>query len=381
MLGYKKAKWDEISDPADMMKPYKELMEEKEALDDLDDPLDGGECETLRWFDCMGDVKAKLKNNGLKHVVHKNPQIEDAARVFDVTFKKFEEELKSDYEEKYPRYRRFNAFLDRRPDDDELIMYEPPDHCKFIPHNHLPLWFLSASRSCLIPNMKYNGDAREAANAVHLRVLEKQKQIDQSKGYEFTFRFAKCIKKTPVKNGMDFELIVKITIGRYAKIWVHRTDEPISYELVKGPIPVKFRRQDEDTPARRYKTIQEMLQNTNVHSASHVKGGMIVMSFHALAADEIKCYFYHSGAICRFMPEDIMEIFPKYFDPTWDHGRNRKYWESGKAKQYYEQIKGKLPDVSFESFAHQFQSDYDPNKPPSKEELDEIEKQKNILGF
>ena len=79
------------------------------------------------------------------------------------------------------------------------------------------------------------------------------------------------------------------------------------------------------------------------------------------------------------MPEDIINIFPKLFCQTFNHGQNRKWWESGKAKEYYEKIKDKLPDIRFEAFCNVYGSHYHPRPRDSKEELEQREKQKNIF--
>eukprot|EP01084_Bolivina_argentea_P163669 284692_1 len=244
--------------------------------------------------------------------------------------------------------------------------------------NHL---IIGASRSCLIPNEKYDGDEYDAANAVHLSVVAAQRVIDGGQGAQYQYKLAKLVNKIGVNGGMDFEMIVKISLERYAKVWVHREDDPISYSLIKGPIGIKFDMNDEDTLSIKYGSLQERLQNINVTSEHHCKAGMVVISFHVLASDQIKAYYYYSGQIARFMPQDIMHIFPKYFCQTWQHGENRKWWQSGKAKQYYDIIKDKLPDVKFEAFCKQFKSHYQPRPRDSKEEQEERERPKNMLLF
>ena len=446
VVGYQKAKWDQILEPDQMRRNIKDLYEEKEQFDTGNNDLSEDDSDdnqynhynkktgkyrdpSVTYFDCMGDVKEKCKINGLKYVVSTVNNLADDAsdrqtRVFDDTFKKYERELGHQSSLKYPQFKRFICFLDRRYKDkdkdkdndknknkkdkdddykhnknnspnkpnqnqkgmrinsyDEFLLYSPPDHCAYVPHNYVPLWFLGASRSCLIPNMEYDGDEHDAANAVHLTVVDKVRIMDKNPHAEYQWKLAKLVKKTKVVNGMDFELIIKISLERYIKIWVHRTDEPIGYKLVNGPNQINFPMHKEESLNKKYRTLKARLQHTNITSESHCKGGMLLLSFHVLASDEIKAYLYYQGQIARFMPEDIMHIFPKLFCQTWNHGANRKWWESGKAKMYYDKIKDKLPDVKFNAFCNEFNSQFQTRPRDSKEEQAQIEKQKNMFLF
>merc|ERR1719245_1840944 len=75
-------------------------------------------------------------------------------------FRQFRKEL-SDKDDTYPQHGRFNVIIDRRDcytksnDTDPLIMFDPPNDCNSIPHQHLAEKYFDLSRICLIPRSGY----------------------------------------------------------------------------------------------------------------------------------------------------------------------------------------------------------------------------------
>merc|ERR1719245_1871851 len=75
-------------------------------------------------------------------------------------FRQFRKEL-SDKDDTYPQHGRFNVIIDRRDcytksnDTDELIIFDPPNDCNTIPHQHLAEKYFDLSRMCLIPKSDY----------------------------------------------------------------------------------------------------------------------------------------------------------------------------------------------------------------------------------
>jgi len=146
----------------------KEEEEDDDDDDDDDDDVEQKEDDEKggAFFDCIGDIKGKLEKNKLKY--EKGEHVADfgppPTRMFDKIFKKFVNKLDGDKNKDYPHNKRFISFIDRRDgkkDADDVYIYEPPKNCRNIPKNHVPEWFIGASRTSLLPNMEY-GDGKEA---------------------------------------------------------------------------------------------------------------------------------------------------------------------------------------------------------------------------
>eukprot|EP01084_Bolivina_argentea_P039967 73846_1 len=105
-----------------------------------------------KFFDCIGDIKEKLLRNKLKYVAT-NININEID-IFHNTF----DELRQQMSEKdYPFRKRMISFIDRRRlQNDTIFMYEPPENARYIPNNAVPEWYLSSSRTCILPNINYN---------------------------------------------------------------------------------------------------------------------------------------------------------------------------------------------------------------------------------
>eukprot|EP01084_Bolivina_argentea_P061570 112529_1 len=121
--------------------------------DGVDDGLSGD------FVDCIGAIEDKLKNNNLKYKfkttsVNRNRMFDDVC--YDFVEK---HELKGlDNKTEYLHKKRLIAFVDRREEKDDkefnIFMYEPPKDCRDMPKTSMvPEWCISASRTCLLPNM------------------------------------------------------------------------------------------------------------------------------------------------------------------------------------------------------------------------------------
>merc|ERR1712228_410582 len=49
---------------------------------------------------------------------------------------------------------------------------------------------------------------------------------------------------------------------------------------------------------------------------------MLTASFHVKEVDQILCYLYINGQYLRFMPDDVVDILPRFFVKS---GANRKF--------------------------------------------------------
>ena len=125
------------------------------------------------YFDCIGNIEAKLKANGLKYTkntIHQDQQRDNEyvnTKHFKEAFKAFKGEFK---DESYPHRKRFVTMVDTRnmgseqeqKISDTMYFYEPPSNCRNIPPKDVvPEWGLSASRTSLLPNIDYDPDKAE----------------------------------------------------------------------------------------------------------------------------------------------------------------------------------------------------------------------------
>merc|ERR1712130_218701 len=139
--------------------------------DDPDDEKEDGSNKDTKYIDCIGDITKKLKKNNLPHhrikyKPGKAPQIQ--RKVYHQPLKELKVQMSKmdDKEldpENYPHKSRVIGFVDRRngTDEDDVYMYVPPKNCRNIPEDAVDEWYLSSSRTCLLPNMEY-GDGKKA---------------------------------------------------------------------------------------------------------------------------------------------------------------------------------------------------------------------------
>merc|ERR1712083_317806 len=73
----------------------------------------------------------------------------------------------------------------------------------------------------------------------------------------------------------------------------------------------------------------------------------VTFSFHVLAADEIRCYFYTNGQSARFLARDIKLVLPLFFVNSEE---NKEFAEGKEMLKIIDRIDGKLRDEPFERF-------------------------------
>ena len=143
--------------------------DDDDSADDEDYKAPGG-----LFYDCFGNIKDKIAKNKLLYLTTKmntdDVNVSKQARLFKENFKKFISDNKMENKYKsYPQRHRFCAIIDRRQpddkdnknkdilDDDELIIYQPPDNCNQFPKGkYEPMFYFDTTRTSIIPQIGYN---------------------------------------------------------------------------------------------------------------------------------------------------------------------------------------------------------------------------------
>eukprot|EP01084_Bolivina_argentea_P120587 213768_1 len=248
--------------------------------DDSDSNFEDEIKDDLTFYDCIGDIKIKLKSQKLLYYESIDNVVQSR---FSHEFNKFKNTIISKKYKglefmEYPRNKRFVTIIDRRTignNDDEndekkehkqshnngLLFFEPPNECNTLPKGSIPEWYFDSSRTCIIP---------------------------------------KHIKNENVN--------INSSSDNY---------------------------------------------NETITSSNSCKGALLILSFHVLSSDEIKCYMYLNGTVTRFFPSDIINVLPLYFDP--EMYKNKEFVKSQKqVNEIIEEMKSKLRDYRFESFYEQY---------------------------
>ena len=77
----------------------------------------------------------------------------------------------------------------------------------------------------------------------------------------------------------------------------------------------------------------------------------MTLSFHVESADEIRCYLFVEGGVMRFLPQDIIEVVPRFFDPEFgDNARWVSRHGGRKANMLVKQMSRQLCDKKFNAF-------------------------------
>jgi len=125
-----------------------------------DDDIDEEQKATDEFVDCVGDIEAKLRANGLRYVVMEIGNIYENRKVFANLRDEFRRKynLKMENTREWLQGKRFVVMVDRRKYDprakkskDTVWFYEPPKDCRDIPSNAVGEWYLNATRTCLLP--------------------------------------------------------------------------------------------------------------------------------------------------------------------------------------------------------------------------------------
>eukprot|EP01084_Bolivina_argentea_P270384 459746_1 len=152
----------------------KHSINESKFNDDTDDDSDEDDDYFDQFVDCIGNIEAKLIHN---HLLYKKNELlietNFQQKIFTILFNQLYSEYIVDYDktkdnECHVLYqKRIIGFVDRRKSSDQhdstdtVYLYQPPTNCFQIPTNACGLWYLSASRMCLLPNMDYGNGAKE----------------------------------------------------------------------------------------------------------------------------------------------------------------------------------------------------------------------------
>eukprot|EP01084_Bolivina_argentea_P024182 45106_1 len=54
-------------------------------------------------------------------------------------------------------------------------------------------------------------------------------------------------------------------------------------------------------------------KNHTISVCDTLNGKNFILSFHVEAQDNVKCYVFFNGTIARFFPEDMLNVWPKFF--------------------------------------------------------------------
>jgi len=95
------------------------------------------------------------------------------ARIFGNLYNNFASDNKleeKDEKTDYLHKKRLIVFIDRRKakiDDEKstVYMYEPPENCRIVPDNAVPEWYISSSRTCILPDVEYGDDSDKKAKS------------------------------------------------------------------------------------------------------------------------------------------------------------------------------------------------------------------------
>eukprot|EP00486_Rosalina_sp_Unknown_P006726 CAMPEP_0201572136 /NCGR_PEP_ID=MMETSP0190_2-20130828/15242_1 /ASSEMBLY_ACC=CAM_ASM_000263 /TAXON_ID=37353 /ORGANISM="Rosalina sp." /LENGTH=552 /DNA_ID=CAMNT_0047997527 /DNA_START=28 /DNA_END=1686 /DNA_ORIENTATION=- len=172
--------------------------DEEEEEDDTDS--EDEDDEKMAFEDVFGNIKDRLSHEKLPfvHTAINDDGNKDSgsikqARAFKEQFNKFKtDKVQSD---EFPQRHRFCAVIDRRNEDkgkgimedDELIIYLPPENCQKFPKDHNPMFYFGTSRACILPNKGYNNGDNPNDDITHkdakkLNNNSKPKQMNITSG-------------------------------------------------------------------------------------------------------------------------------------------------------------------------------------------------------
>eukprot|EP01084_Bolivina_argentea_P005864 11076_1 len=107
------------------------------------------------FVDCIGNIKAKLNMNGLSYQMVTTDNV--GKNIFTTLHQELRESCGYCGTDQYFDSKRLIGFIDRRKSGSksDIYLYLPPTNCLDIPSNACELWYLAASRTCLLPNICY----------------------------------------------------------------------------------------------------------------------------------------------------------------------------------------------------------------------------------
>ena len=80
--------------------------------------------------------------------------------------------------------------------------------------------------------------------------------------------------------------------------------------------------------------------------------GTMTFSFHVEFEDEIRCYMFVNGGMMRFLPRDIIDVMPIFFDKTH---KNAEWATSEEAAELVQAMTHQLTDLRFQTFLNEVQ--------------------------
>eukprot|EP00486_Rosalina_sp_Unknown_P015646 CAMPEP_0201595080 /NCGR_PEP_ID=MMETSP0190_2-20130828/192205_1 /ASSEMBLY_ACC=CAM_ASM_000263 /TAXON_ID=37353 /ORGANISM="Rosalina sp." /LENGTH=344 /DNA_ID=CAMNT_0048054949 /DNA_START=190 /DNA_END=1223 /DNA_ORIENTATION=- len=286
--------------------------------DDDDDEDDqkgggGGGKKYKGYVDVVGDLEKKLKANNLKYVTseHESKTGAPKTRFYAQMIKDLKGKLdKTTYPSigdktlQYPHRSRFVTMIDRRKKGkkDNVFMYTAPADCRDIPKDFVPEWFVSASKSTIVPDLEY-GDGQNALKSPEWFVSASKSTIVPDLEYG------------------DGQNALKDANSDKAK-----TDET-----------------------------KEKLEKANIGSGFHAKGGLLTISFIVEEADRIKAYLYYNGQMHYLKPEDIKSVFVKLYNmDSGMYGPKNKEFIAKRADAAVLQMNKRLKDKYLKYFQEQY---------------------------
>ena len=223
---------------------FEEKKDDEQNNDDDDDDDDSDYDDDYKekddkFIDIVGNIKKKLDKNKLKYVRKDlNPLTADDFTYMHTSrvllwkmYREFEEiyDIKDggDGPNMYLHRKRMMVLVDRRHlkryavEDvvtDHIWMYEAPENCRYIPAEPVPEWHISASKTCLLPNMNYG----KGIDAERGNQIEKQNENDKDRVNKKHEEEARDPNVTSASNCMSRDLLYLLYIRKIKIInYVH----------------------------------------------------------------------------------------------------------------------------------------------------------------
>merc|ERR1712228_788404 len=139
----------------------------------------------------MGLKKNKLPHHKILYQPADTDELKPT-RIYGEPLEMLKKKLdKNEFDEpqNYPHKSRMIGLIDRRGENVQypipIYMYVPPKNCRNIPNDAVDEWYLSSSRTCLLPNMEYG----KGKNAETVKLGNGLKEEDANIGTAFHCNF------------------------------------------------------------------------------------------------------------------------------------------------------------------------------------------------
>merc|ERR1712062_185654 len=117
---------------------------------------------------------------------------------------------------------------------------------------------------------------------------------------------------------------------------------------------------------------KKQMVTSHIDGRTPCHGALITFSFHAVQSDEIRVYLWLGGKCMRFIPSDLLDVLPLFFD--LNHESNRLFTkENSEIKTVMNNLSGRIcRDKEFEKYFPRLSIQKNPemnlNKYPLKKE-------------